>query len=327
MTDVPQSIDLDEPPLFSLDRMHEPDPPGGPFGVAVESEGVRVPPDVVDFGNGRLPTEVLTPIGVRHHRLHPSAAAAFRLLRAAAAEAGIDLTCTDSYRPIEEQIDLKRRKPTLSATPGRSVHGWGFAVDLSIGSPPAPFGASVLAWLKANAPGHGWHLGRPRDEPWHWVYRGATEPLPAERSSPEASSETSSSATTVTGTTATGDLPAGWVVALDVVGALLAVDTTEVDEVREAVVEFQRSHALAPDGIVGPKTARVLWRETAPSERIELALGSSGDQVRWVQRRLGCADDGRFGPLTDAAVRAFQRASGLVDDGRVGPRTWGALIG
>lgn len=53
--------------------------------------------------------------------------------------------------------------------------------------------------------------------------------------------------------------------------------------------------------------------------------GSSGAPVEHVQRLLGITADGKFGPGTDAAVRAFQRSRGLAADGIVGPSTWAAL--
>ncbi|MCA1702237.1 MAG: peptidoglycan-binding protein [Actinobacteria bacterium] len=36
--------------------------------------------------------------------------------------------------------------------------------------------------------------------------------------------------------------------------------------------------------------------------------------------------DGIFGPLTEAAVRAFQQGAGIDVDGVVGPQTWNALL-
>ena len=56
-------------------------------------------------------------------------------------------------------------------------------------------------------------------------------------------------------------------------------------------------------------------------------LGSHGDAVAEIQRQLGVTADGLFGPVTDAAVRAFQARNGLDVDGVVGPVTWTALFG
>jgi len=94
-----------------------------------------------------------------------------------------------------------------------------------------------------------------------------------------------------------------------------------------AVQRFQRARGLVADGIAGPATRAALHG------RISLARGAGGDrrhgsqQVRALQRKLRTvgADpgriDGRFGPLTESAVRRFQRNGGLEADGIVGPRT------
>jgi hypothetical protein len=71
-----------------------------------------------------------------------------------------------------------------------------------------------------------------------------------------------------------------------------------------------------------------------------LRKGSSGEPVRWLQRRLNdtagpgghavlggklLSTDGQFGDLTERAVRAFQAHHGLAVDGVVGAASWARL--
>jgi peptidoglycan hydrolase-like protein with peptidoglycan-binding domain len=58
-----------------------------------------------------------------------------------------------------------------------------------------------------------------------------------------------------------------------------------------------------------------------------LRRGSTGDAVKQMQRKLGIAADGDFGPGTEAAVRRWQTANGLTADGIVGPKTLAVLMG
>lgn len=53
--------------------------------------------------------------------------------------------------------------------------------------------------------------------------------------------------------------------------------------------------------------------------------GSTGDAVMKLQTILHLTVDGRFGPLTESAVKTFQTAHGLVPDAVVGPLTWAKL--
>lgn len=67
------------------------------------------------------------------------------------------------------------------------------------------------------------------------------------------------------------------------------------------------------------------WRWSPPGGRSEVRRGSHGDDVRYLQSKLGVSADGDFGPGTEGAVRTFQATHGLVVDGTVGPATWNAL--
>jgi murein DD-endopeptidase MepM/ murein hydrolase activator NlpD len=54
-------------------------------------------------------------------------------------------------------------------------------------------------------------------------------------------------------------------------------------------------------------------------------VGSKGEDVKYLQTKLGITADGAFGPNTKKAVVTFQKGHGLVADGIVGPMTWKAL--
>jgi putative chitinase len=57
-----------------------------------------------------------------------------------------------------------------------------------------------------------------------------------------------------------------------------------------------------------------------------LKLGSEGEDVKKLQQFLGVDIVGKFGPKTDAAVKAWQSANGLTADGIVGPGTWSKMF-
>jgi peptidoglycan hydrolase-like protein with peptidoglycan-binding domain len=100
-----------------------------------------------------------------------------------------------------------------------------------------------------------------------------------------------------------------------------------------AVRSFQRRRGLVVDGVVGPQTVIALQRPSAtmsPGTGFGEPRGSA--RVRTLQRRLRRLGespgsvDGRYGPLTASAVRAFQRAAKLTADGLLTRATAAALL-
>ncbi len=119
---------------------------------------------------------------------------------------------------------------------------------------------------------------------------------------------------------------------------------------QRAALAFQRSAGLKVDGIVGRMTYNALFKGAAvtapaassgqpaaapssgsvPTQTVR--RGSKGTAVRLVQQRLidlgflrGSAD-GKFGPATQTALKAFQRSRGLKADGVAGPLTRAKLF-
>jgi len=85
-------------------------------------------------------------------------------MNAAMKAAGIGtFTITDGFRSYQQQVDLKKRKPNLAATPGRSKHGLGIAADLKM--TPAQ-----QKWVQENAHRFSLKVPMPGKEPWHIEY-------------------------------------------------------------------------------------------------------------------------------------------------------------
>ena len=57
-----------------------------------------------------------------------------------------------------------------------------------------------------------------------------------------------------------------------------------------------------------------------------LKLGSTGEDVIKLQKKLGVDPIGKFGPKTEAAVKQWQSANGLGADGIVGDGTWSKMF-
>lgn len=148
------------------------------FNATAAGSGACAGGDLSSYSNGEVPREMLCPLwGADWHVLRADAAATFSAMsKAYAARFGRPICVTDSYRSYEMQVDVNRRKPTMTATPGTSNHGWGTAVDLCDGV--QSFNTPTFRWMQNNAPRFGWFhpawaaQGGSRQEPWHWEFGG-----------------------------------------------------------------------------------------------------------------------------------------------------------
>jgi peptidoglycan hydrolase-like protein with peptidoglycan-binding domain len=124
-----------------------------------------------------------------------------------------------------------------------------------------------------------------------------------------------------------------------------------------AVIKFQEQSGLEPDGVAGKATMDALKAQPAKAQAAQPAqssqssqaaqpaqaagseakpssyrYGDTGDGVKEIQAALIAKGfyrgptNGRFGPLTEEAVKKFQSASGLEDDGIAGKATLDLLF-
>lgn len=172
--------------------------------------------DLIDKGlkNGKLPASVLMSVG--SCVLERDAAYTMSQMVEAAASDGITLRPAWCYRNISQQhstfeancplvepsepmVDPLTGSPVVNddgqpvmtvtgppersctlptATPSRSNHGWGRAVDFEVRNRTMGCGDSAFRWLQENAGDFGWihpdwaQCNRATREPWHWEYGG-----------------------------------------------------------------------------------------------------------------------------------------------------------
>jgi zinc D-Ala-D-Ala carboxypeptidase len=123
--------------------------------------------------------------------LEAEAARAWHRMHAAALRDGVVLEAISGYRSHDYQLGIVERKLArglsldaileINAAPGYSEHHSGRALDIGApGEPPAEESferTPAFGWLERHAPGHGFTMSYPRDnphgivyEPWHWCH-------------------------------------------------------------------------------------------------------------------------------------------------------------
>ena len=141
---------------------------------------------------------VTLPSGIR---MHQETAKSYRAMRSAAWPEGIDIRLLSGFRShdLQEEIffeiksernqtALERAK--VSAPPGYSEHGTGYAIDLGDGTRPDTHfeeefeSTKAFIWLKNNAARYHFVLSFPLGnlqgvsyEPWHWRFEGTAAAL------------------------------------------------------------------------------------------------------------------------------------------------------
>lgn len=120
------------------------------------------------YSNGHVPTSALE--NVHGFKVAPGVADNLNALLDAAQQAGVwnpnEPYATGTYRTLDQQVALYAKQgPDWAATPGKSMHGWGEAIDFTMNNP------QLISWLKDNAEKYGFK--NHTKEPWHYSTNGS----------------------------------------------------------------------------------------------------------------------------------------------------------
>jgi hypothetical protein len=132
-----------------------------------------------EYPNGQLPRSALCTLWDGHTQARSDYAVALaQLNNAFVARFGADLCLSSGYRTLAQQRAVKAEKGGLAATPGKSNHGLGLAVDFCTSETTG----ARWTWLNANGPLYGianpdWAKpgGSGPHERWHWEFTAAVE--------------------------------------------------------------------------------------------------------------------------------------------------------
>lgn len=121
--------------------------------------------------------------------------------------------------------------------------------------------------------------------------------------------------------TATGCAPKKTVKKVNAIEAQIGVITDELTRMDQSIAELQTQQggqaSFAPSGAANTAIYRTPSGFELPSANIQRALKNAG----YYQGNV----DGKVGPATKDAVKAFQGDNGLTADGVVGRQTWDKL--
>jgi hypothetical protein len=270
---------------------------------------VSLPADLKGVTPGKIPENLLRP-AVGGGKLHWIAAASWAAMVEAAKADGVELKPTssgDTYRDYElqkrgflQRYQLEPIKGTstkefegktwylkkgmaMLATPGKSQHNLGIAVDVHSASEP-----KRINWLIANVEKFGWSWEVVPSEPWHIRYVAGDK------------------------------IPAAVKEYMDRngIGAPAAGSAAPARPAATTAAPAAPRPAAAPSAPAGGAKQRgpamTIGEDSPRARRLQKALADKG----YYKGAL----DGKFGPKTSEALKKFKADNGLPADNVAGPR-------